>query len=118
MLGVLLMAAHEAKAEPISIYSTGVPKCVEKTKEYATEKNIEKISQILDKELTVFGGRKIIDGGRRLVISDCETFFSVVPVEPVSSDVRSIWVDGFVTIIFGKGEFVAPFSGDYLVVVK
>lgn len=117
-IGALAATVHGLQAEQSSIYSNGVPECTVITGEYATNENIETISRILDKDLAAFGGRKIIDMGRRIIISDCETFFAIAPVEPASSEVRSLWVDRFFMILFDKEEYIAPFSGGYLVIGK
>lgn len=108
-LVVMHFAALGANADEGGIFTTGTPHCVEDTDALLSDRVVEIIFEILGEKPKDHEGRELIKGGKRLTISDCETFYTAVVLETLSDGGSFIAVDVLHTVFFFKNSFLPPF---------
>ena len=73
----------------------------------------ERLQEILDANLSGYGGRNILDYQNAILVSECSTF-AVVRIIPGGGGTEAR-IGSMVTIIFGKSQWVDWIDGKYSV---
>ena len=107
----------QVNGEDETFFASGVPHCVDRTETILTDKFVQRISDILDKEAKELGGSDIAKEGKHILISDCEIFYTVVLVSPPTKERGILILHRFITIYFFWNEFLPPELWDFKLVV-